>query len=108
MAATVIRANAKATGLAGMAGVRTKACGTVQRAMACVATAVMVCAVGAALLQLAAQMLSFPAPIAVTGIAVMAVALLHSLRRHLRTRAGHPCGPRTARRPAVSPPGSDR
>jgi formate hydrogenlyase subunit 4 len=40
-----------------------------------------------------AQMLSFSAPIAVTGITVVAAALLNSLRRHLRTRVRHRCGP---------------
>ena len=45
------------------------------------AAAVMVCAVGAALLQLVVQLLGFPAPVAVTGITVLAVALLSSLRR---------------------------
>jgi hypothetical protein len=48
------------------------------------------------LLQLVAQMLSFSAPIAVTGIIMMAVVLLNSLRRHLRTRAGRRCGPGNA------------
>jgi hypothetical protein len=47
-------------------------------------------------------MLSFPAPIAVTGITVMAAALLNSLRRLLRTRAGHRYGPEPAWRPAAS------
>ena len=60
--------------------------------MACAAATVMVCAVGAALLQLVTQMLSFSAPIAVTGITVMAAALLNALRRHLRARAGHRYG----------------
>jgi membrane protein implicated in regulation of membrane protease activity len=87
MAAIVIKGNAKPTGFAGMAGLRAKACGMVQRAMACTAAAVLVCAAGAALLQLVVQMLNFPAPIAVTGITVMAVTLLNSLRRYLRTRA---------------------
>lgn len=93
MAAIVIRGNAKATGPAVMARLRAKACGTFQRATAYMAAAVMVCAAGAALLQLAVQMLSFPAPIAVTGISVMAVALLNSLRRYLCSRAGHRYGP---------------
>jgi hypothetical protein len=95
MAAIVIRGNAKPTGFAGL---RTKACRMVQRAMACTAAAVLVCAAGAALLQLVVQMLSFPAPIAVTGLTVMAATLLNSLRRHLRTRAtgkaGNPHGVR--------------
>lgn len=89
MAAIVIKGNAKPTGLADIADLRTKACGMVQRAMAYTAAAVLVCASGAALLQLAMQMLSFPAPIAVTGITVMAAVLLNSLGRYLRTQAGH-------------------
>jgi len=93
MAAIVIRDNAKATWLTGMAGVRAKACDMVQRVMAYAAATIMICAVGAALLQLAAQILSFPAPIAVTAITLMAAALLNSLRRHLRTQARHRPGP---------------
>jgi hypothetical protein len=65
----------------------------VRRATAGAAAAVMVCAAGAALLQLAAQILSFPVPIAVTGLTVMAAALLNSLRLHLRTQARHRDGP---------------
>ena len=41
-------------------------------------------AIGAALLQLVAQILSFPTPIAVTGITLIAVTLLNSVRRRLR------------------------
>ena len=95
MAVIIIRGNANATRLTGLASLRAKASATVRRAMACAAAAVMVCAVGAALLQLVAQMLSFSAPIAVTGITVMTAALLNSLRRYLRTRAGHRYGPGT-------------
>ena len=84
MAAIVIRENAKATGLTGRAGVRAKARTMVQRAMAYAAATVMICAVTAALVQLVAQILSFPAPIAVTAMTLMAAALLNSLRRHLR------------------------
>jgi len=85
MAVMAVRGNAKATALTGLARVRARASGGVRRTIACAAVAVMVCAVGAALLQLVDQMLSFPAPIAVTGITVMAVALVKALRRHLRT-----------------------
>jgi hypothetical protein len=81
MAVIVIGGNAKATGLTGLASLRARASGVVRRAIACAAAAVMVCAVGAALLQLVDQMLSFPAPIAVTGITVMAAALVKALRR---------------------------
>jgi len=93
MTAIVIRDNAKATWLTGMAGVRAKACDMVQRAMAYAVATIMICAVGAALLQLVAQILTFPAPIAVTAITLMAAAVLYSLRRHLNTRARHRPGP---------------
>jgi len=83
VAAVVIKDNAKATWLLpGMAGVRAKARGMVQRAVDYAAATVMICAVGAALLQLVAQIASFPAPVAVTAFTLIAVALFHSLRRH--------------------------
>jgi hypothetical protein len=85
MTAIVIRENAKATWLTGMAGVRTRACDLVQRVMACAAATIMICAVGVALLQLVIQLLSFPAPIAVPAITLMAAALLNWLRRHLHS-----------------------
>jgi hypothetical protein len=87
MTAMVITANAKATWLTGVAGACARAYDMVARATACAAAAVLVGAVGAALLQLVAQILSFPAPIAVTAMTLMAAALLHSLRSHLRTQA---------------------
>jgi hypothetical protein len=93
MTVIVIRGNAKATWLIGLASLRARVSGAVRRAIACAAGAVMICAVGAALLQLVDQMLSFPAPIAVTGITVMAAALVKALRRHLRT-GGSPIRPR--------------
>ena len=93
MTAIVIGGNARATSLTGLARLCAKARGMVQRATALAAAAVMVCAAGAALLQLAAQILSFSAPVAVTGLTVMAAALLNSLRRHLRTQARHRDGP---------------
>jgi hypothetical protein len=89
MAAIVIRGTGKPAWLTGLASVRAAACGMAQRAMACAAGAVMVCAIGAALAQLAVQIVSFPAPVAVTGLTVIAAALLNSLRRHLRARARH-------------------
>jgi len=89
MAAIIIREHAKATGLPGLADLRAKARDMVQRAMAYAAAAVMMCAVAAALLQLVAQILSFPAPIAVTAMTLMAAALLNSLRRHLRGCRDH-------------------
>jgi hypothetical protein len=95
MAAIVIRdnANAKATWLTGLAGVRATACGMAQRAMAWAAAAVLICAVAAALVQLVAELLSFPAPIAVAAMTLMAAVLLHSLCRHLRRPARRRSGP---------------
>jgi hypothetical protein len=89
MAAVVIRDNAKATWLTGLAGVRANACEMVQRAMACAAATILICAVAAALVQLAAELLSFPAPIVVTAMTLMAAALLISLCRHLRLPTRH-------------------
>ena len=48
MAAIVIRENAKATWVPGMASVRAKACDMVRRAVDYAAAAVMICAVGTA------------------------------------------------------------
>jgi hypothetical protein len=93
MAAIVIRGNAKARWLAGLAGVRATACDMGQRAMACAAATILIGAVAAALAQLAAELLGFPAPIAVTAMTLMAAALLTSLCRHLRTSARHRSGP---------------
>jgi hypothetical protein len=89
MAAIVIRENAKATWLPGMARVLAKACDMVRRAVDYAASAVMICAVGTALLQLAVQIASFPAPVAVTAFTLIAVTLFQSLRRHRRARARH-------------------
>ena len=93
MAATVIRDNATATWLSGLAGVRAKARDMGRRAIACAAATILICAVAAALVQLAAELLSFPAPIAVTAMTLMAAALLTSLCRHRRTPARHRSGP---------------
>jgi hypothetical protein len=93
MTAIVIRANAAATWLAGLAGVRAKARDMGRRAMACAAAAILICAVAAALAQLAAELLSFPAPIAVSAMTLMAAALLTSLCRQLRASARHRSGP---------------
>jgi hypothetical protein len=87
MAVIVIRGNARAPGLSGLAGVRARARDMARRAMAYAAAAVMICAVGAALFQLAAEIVSFPAPIAAAGITVITAALLRGLYRCLRTRA---------------------
>ncbi len=109
MAAIVTRDNAKATWLTGQASVRAKACDMIQRAMARAAATILICAAAAALVQLAAELLSFPAPIAVTAMTLMAAALLDSLRRHLRTAARHRSGPGEPAWPgAIGPPASDR
>ena len=55
-----------------------------QRGMFCAAAAVMVCAIGAALLQLAALIVSFSSPVAITVITLVALLLLNSLRRRIR------------------------
>jgi hypothetical protein len=89
MAAIIIRENAKAAWLTGRAGGRAAARGMVRRAMDCAAATVLACAVAAALLQLVAELVGFPAPVAVTAITVLAAVLLNSLRRHIRTRPGH-------------------
>jgi hypothetical protein len=73
--------------LTGLAGARAKMCEMGQRVMACAAAAVMIGSVGAALLQLTDELLSFPVPIAAAAITLMAATLLHSLRRHLRIQA---------------------
>ena len=64
-----------------------------QRAVARAAATILIGAVAAALVQLAAELLSFPAPIALTAMTLMAAALLNALRRHLRTSARHRSGP---------------
>jgi hypothetical protein len=87
MTAIVINENAKPAWLSGLASMRTRLASMRTRAsdiMAYLAGAIMVCAIGAAAVQLAAEILSFPAPIAVTAMTLMAMVLLNSLRRHLR------------------------
>ncbi len=64
-----------------------------QRGLVCAAAAVMVCAIGAALLQLAVLIFSFSSPLAITVITLVTVAGLNSLRRRIRT-ARHRFGPR--------------
>jgi hypothetical protein len=66
----------------------------VQRGLFCAAASVMVCAIGAALLQLAVLILSFSSPVAITVITLAAVVLLNSLRRRIRATAKHRFGPR--------------
>ncbi len=95
MAAIVIRENAKAAWLPVMARVRAKVCDVVRRAANYAAAAVMICAAGAALLQLAVQIASFSPPVAVTAFTLIAVALFQPLRRHRRAQARHRHGPGT-------------
>jgi Flp pilus assembly protein TadB len=60
-----------------------------QRGLFCAAAAVIICAIGAALLQLAVLILGFSSPVAITMITVMGVILLNSLRRRLRATSRH-------------------
>jgi len=64
-----------------------------QRVLFCAAAAVMVCAIGAALLQFALMILSFSSPVAITVITLVAVVMLNSLRRRIRA-AKHRFTPR--------------
>jgi hypothetical protein len=88
MAAIIIRENARGTWLTGIAGVRAKARRKMQRGMAYAAAAILIGGVGAALLELVAEILSFPVPIAATAITLLAAAVLHSLRRARTSRGG--------------------
>jgi hypothetical protein len=97
MAVIVIRGNARAAWLTGLARWCARARDMARRALACAAAGVMIGAVGAALLQLAAEIVSFPAPVAVAGITVITAALLNSLCRGLRARARHRDGPASRR-----------
>jgi hypothetical protein len=103
MAAIVIRENAKATWVPGMASVRAKACDMVRRAVDHAAAAVMICAAGTAMLQLAVQIASFPAPVAVTAFTLFAVALFRSLRRHRALNARYGRAGRAVRRGGIVP-----
>jgi hypothetical protein len=60
----------------------------VQRGLFYAAAAVIVCAIGAAMLQLAVMILSFSSPIAITVIILVAVVLLNSIRRRMRAVRG--------------------
>jgi membrane protein implicated in regulation of membrane protease activity len=65
-----------------------------QRGLFCAAAAVVVCAIGAAALQLAVLILGMSSPVAITVITLVAVVLLNSLRRRIRATAKHRFGPR--------------
>ena len=64
------------------------------RGLFCAAAAVMVCAIGAALLQLAILIFSFSAPLAITAITLVALVLARSLRRRMRASSRSRFGPR--------------
>jgi hypothetical protein len=66
----------------------------IQRGLFCAAAAVMVCAIGAAVLQLAVLILGMSSPVAITLITLLALAGLNSLRRRLRPATRHRFGPR--------------
>ena len=65
-----------------------------QRGLFCAAAAVMVCAIGAALLQLAVLILSLSSPVAITAITLVALVGLNSLRRRVRATTRHRFGHR--------------
>ena len=60
-----------------------------QRGLFCAAAAIMVCAIGAALLQLAVLILNLSSAVAITVITLVAVVLLNSLRRRIRAATRH-------------------
>jgi hypothetical protein len=64
------------------------------RGLFCAAAAVMVCAISAALLQLAILIFNLSAPLAITAITLVAVVLLRSLRRRMRSSTRNRFGPR--------------
>jgi hypothetical protein len=66
-----------------------------QRGLDYAAGTVMICAVCAALLLLAAEILSFSSPVADAAATLGGAVLLNSLRRRLRTMAKHRSGPGT-------------
>jgi hypothetical protein len=90
MAAIMIGAHARATWRASLAAVRAKAYQRAQRGVECAAAAILICAAGAALAELAAEILSICVPAGAAALAVLAAAVLRSLRRArtVRARAG--------------------
>jgi membrane protein implicated in regulation of membrane protease activity len=65
-----------------------------QRGLFRAAAVVMVCAIGAAVLQLAVLILGMSSPVAITVITLVALVLLNSLRRRIRATTRHRFGPR--------------
>jgi hypothetical protein len=90
MAAIMIGAHARATWRASLAAVRAKAYQRAQRGVECAAAAILICAAGAALAELAAEILSICVPAGAAALTVLAAAVLRSLRRArtVRTRTG--------------------
>jgi hypothetical protein len=58
-----------------------------QRTLTSVAAAVMICAIGAAVIQLAIMVFGFPRPVAIAVLALAALAGLNVLRRNRRAPA---------------------
>jgi uncharacterized membrane protein len=66
-----------------------------QRGLAYAAATIMICAVGAAVLRLAVQiLLSFSSPVVAIAATFVAAALLHAVRRRIRVVAKHRSAPR--------------
>jgi membrane protein implicated in regulation of membrane protease activity len=65
-----------------------------QRGLFGVAAAVMICAIGAAMVQLAVLILGMSSPVAITVITLVALVLINSLRRRLRATSRNRFGPR--------------
>jgi NADH:ubiquinone oxidoreductase subunit H len=64
------------------------------RGLTYAAAAVMICAICAALFQLAVLILSFSSPVVITVITLVTLILLNSLRRRMRATTKHRFGPR--------------
>jgi hypothetical protein len=97
MTAITVSQNTRATWLTRLAGVCAPARDVVRQAIGYAAATVLIGAVGAAMLQLVAEILSFPTPIAVIALTLMALALFHRLRRDLFPQRGHQHGPARTR-----------
>ena len=58
-----------------------------QRTLASAAAAIMICAIGAAMIQLTIMIFGLPLPVAITLLSLAALAGLNALRRNRRTPA---------------------
>ena len=58
-----------------------------QRTLASAAAAIMICAIGAAMIQLTIMIFGLPLPVAITLLSLAALAGLKALRRNRRTSA---------------------